>query len=534
MKQNNGGNKTGWVSNSSTGGPGRFSGDTTVSGSRWLSEPLIASGPYGWIWVTPQRPTGRSNSGTRPHSTRFELRQTVRSWSSTPTLWHLQQYGPGAGGVGTRTRHPGRTGEPPGRPAAGRTVRGPERPAFRAVRRREPGRATRRWVRSRRRTRIVGRRTHPRAVDGWPPRPSLPVVCRLDRVTGVVLFAGLDREIEPVLYRNQRALVGLVVRTRWVVRRVEVEHPPVPCSVAVRFEVEVPARTVGLLVVCVVPERHPEPVLVGVAPVRLEPLLLAGEVEPKLAPAEVLLLAAGRCLDGQWLDVVVPPEPQFEPVVRVDRVVRQPRKPVCRHRRVGVVREELLTPVALFPYLCRVIVWHMSTATDRTQICVCIKVTILTTRHSGDGRNATGYRVLLSRDGGPWPGRPKRDGRRRRLRWRQQDDSPLPTGPYDSYPRVGGMSVDRGVAGRGGCRHRTRVVRTPVARVTSRRLAPGVDSGWDVSNRSRHRRQTPVRALVSRARWVLWHTPVPGPPDGLSVLSLRYNTVTTETTSVAL
>ena len=34
MKQNNGGDKTGWVSNSSTGGPGRFSGDTTVSGSR--------------------------------------------------------------------------------------------------------------------------------------------------------------------------------------------------------------------------------------------------------------------------------------------------------------------------------------------------------------------------------------------------------------------------------------------------------------------------------------------------------------------
>jgi hypothetical protein len=34
MKQNNGGDRAEWVSNSSTGGPERFSRDTTVSGSR--------------------------------------------------------------------------------------------------------------------------------------------------------------------------------------------------------------------------------------------------------------------------------------------------------------------------------------------------------------------------------------------------------------------------------------------------------------------------------------------------------------------
>ena len=61
----------------------------------------------------------------------------------------------------------------------------------------------------------------------------------------------------------------MVVRTRRVVRRVEIEDPAAVDLVDPIFEVEIPTGPVGLLAAGLVAERHPELIGLAVRPVGL-------------------------------------------------------------------------------------------------------------------------------------------------------------------------------------------------------------------------------------------------------------------------
>ena len=64
----------------------------------------------------------------------------------------------------------------------------------------------------------------------------------------VGLLARLYRDLKPVLRRRERTLVLVGVRTRRIVRLVEIEDPrPVPGAVGAGFEVDVPAGAVRFL-----------------------------------------------------------------------------------------------------------------------------------------------------------------------------------------------------------------------------------------------------------------------------------------------
>jgi len=123
-------------------------------------------------------------------------------------------------------------------------------------------------------------------------REAAPFTAR--RMSLVSLFARFNGYIEPILRRRKRAFVVVGIRTGRIVSLVEIEDPfAIGCLVGIWFEIEIPARTVGFLTTGRIPKRNPQSVVLWITLVRLERNGLAVDLESKLSPLKIVLLAVG-------------------------------------------------------------------------------------------------------------------------------------------------------------------------------------------------------------------------------------------------